>query len=228
MRVAAAVRRGGRDLGRRVQLPLGAARAPRPRPHRGRSSGRDHELPRALLHDVRQRSARRCCRGGSCRHEAGYGVSSDILSHVVDLATMLVGPITKVFGTHETFIRQRPLPQTVGFGAHYARGRPEDPMGDGDQRGLRRGAGRVRRRGQRHVRVLPFDDRPGEPDGVRRLRHHEERSGGTWRSSTSCRCASWTRTAGRRAGTPRCTAATATRTTATSCPATPTASASRT
>ena len=43
---------------------------------------------------------------------------------------MLVGPITKVFGTHETFIRQRPVPQTVGFGAHYARGRPEDPMGE--------------------------------------------------------------------------------------------------
>ncbi len=64
------------------------------------------------------------------QHEAGYGVSSDILSHVVDLATMLVGPITKVFGTNETFIRQRPVPQTVGFGAHYARGRPEDPMGE--------------------------------------------------------------------------------------------------
>ena len=26
--------------------------------------------------------------------QAGYGVSSDILSHVVDLATVLVGPIT--------------------------------------------------------------------------------------------------------------------------------------
>ena len=37
-------------------------------------------------------------------------MSSDILSHAVDLATHLVGPITDVVGTRETFIRQRPLP----------------------------------------------------------------------------------------------------------------------
>jgi predicted dehydrogenase len=59
--------------------------------------------------------------------QAGYGVSSDILSHVVDLATVLAGPITRVFGTSETFIRQRPLPQPGG--THYARGRPGDPTG---------------------------------------------------------------------------------------------------
>jgi predicted dehydrogenase len=60
--------------------------------------------------------------------QAGYGVSSDILSHVVDLATVLVGPITKVFGTHETFIRERPLPLSDGS-THYARGRAGDPTG---------------------------------------------------------------------------------------------------
>lgn len=59
--------------------------------------------------------------------EAGYGVSSDILSHAVDLATMLVGPITSVTGTMETFIKQRPLP-TAG-GTHYDRGRAGDPTG---------------------------------------------------------------------------------------------------
>jgi predicted dehydrogenase len=59
--------------------------------------------------------------------QAGYGVSSDILSHVVDLATVLAGPITRVFGTSETFIRERPLPQPGG--THYARGRPGDPTG---------------------------------------------------------------------------------------------------
>ena len=59
--------------------------------------------------------------------EAGYGVSSDILSHAVDLATMLVGPITSVSGTMETFIKDRPLPRAGG--THYDRGRPDDPTG---------------------------------------------------------------------------------------------------
>lgn len=59
--------------------------------------------------------------------EAGYGVSSDILSHAVDLATMLIGPIASVSGTMETFITDRPLP-TPG-GTHYDRGRPGDPTG---------------------------------------------------------------------------------------------------
>ncbi len=59
--------------------------------------------------------------------EAGYGVSSDILSHSVDLATMLVGPITRVSGTMETFIIDRPLPKAGG--THYDRGTPGDPTG---------------------------------------------------------------------------------------------------
>lgn len=59
--------------------------------------------------------------------EAGYGVSSDILSHAVDLATMLVGPIAKVSGAMETFIKERPLPREGG--THYDRGRPDDPTG---------------------------------------------------------------------------------------------------
>lgn len=59
--------------------------------------------------------------------EAGYGVSSDILSHAVDLATMLVGPVASVFGTMETFIKERPLPRAGG--THYDRGRPGDPTG---------------------------------------------------------------------------------------------------
>jgi predicted dehydrogenase len=57
--------------------------------------------------------------------QAGYGVTSDLMSHAVDLAHMLLGPITAVTGTLETFIRERPAP---GDGAsHYGRGRPEDP-----------------------------------------------------------------------------------------------------
>ncbi len=59
--------------------------------------------------------------------QAGYGVSTDILSHAVDLAHMLVGPIATVSGTMETFVRERPLPS--GAGTHYARGRLGDPTG---------------------------------------------------------------------------------------------------
>ncbi|HEY8094030.1 MAG TPA: Gfo/Idh/MocA family oxidoreductase [Acidimicrobiales bacterium] len=61
--------------------------------------------------------------------EGGYGASTDILSHAVDLAHVLVGPIAKVVGTKETFIRRRPLPQP-GAQGHYAVGRAEDPTGE--------------------------------------------------------------------------------------------------
>ncbi len=60
--------------------------------------------------------------------EAGHGVSSDILSHSIDLAHMLVGPIRRVVGTGETFIRERPLPK-AGGASHYSRGEPGDPTG---------------------------------------------------------------------------------------------------
>jgi predicted dehydrogenase len=57
--------------------------------------------------------------------DAGYGVTSDLLSHAVDLALMLIGPITRVVGTVETYIRERPAPSRAA--SHYGRGRPEDP-----------------------------------------------------------------------------------------------------
>ena len=60
--------------------------------------------------------------------EAGHGVSTDILSHSVDLAHYLVGPIAKVVGTGEIVIKQRPLP--IGGGTHYDRGKPGDPTGE--------------------------------------------------------------------------------------------------
>lgn len=59
--------------------------------------------------------------------ESGYGVSSDILSHAMDLAHFLIGPITSVTGTMETFITERPLPKAGG--THYDRGSPGDPTG---------------------------------------------------------------------------------------------------
>ena len=57
--------------------------------------------------------------------QGGHGVTSDLLSHSVDLAHFLAGPITRVVGTTATFIPERPL----GAGSHYGRGRPEDPHG---------------------------------------------------------------------------------------------------
>ena len=59
---------------------------------------------------------------------AGHGVSTDILSHSVDLAHFLIGGIASVVGTGETFIKQRPVPQ--GSGTHYDRGHPDDPTGE--------------------------------------------------------------------------------------------------
>jgi predicted dehydrogenase len=60
--------------------------------------------------------------------QGGYGVTSDLLSHAVDLGQMLLGPITRVVGTTATFIPERPLPQPGGA-SHYGRGEPGDPTG---------------------------------------------------------------------------------------------------
>jgi predicted dehydrogenase len=59
--------------------------------------------------------------------QAGYGATTDLMSHSVDLAHMLLGPIKRVVGATETFIRERPLPGAGG--THYGRGRAEDPKG---------------------------------------------------------------------------------------------------
>jgi predicted dehydrogenase len=59
--------------------------------------------------------------------EAGYGVSSDLLSHAVDAAHFLVGPIRRVVGARATAIAERPLP--AAGGTHYGRGTPGDPTG---------------------------------------------------------------------------------------------------
>lgn len=60
--------------------------------------------------------------------QGGHGVSSDILSHAVDLSMMLNGPITRVVGTGATFIARRPV--AVGPASHYALGSPDDPTGE--------------------------------------------------------------------------------------------------
>jgi predicted dehydrogenase len=62
------------------------------------------------------------------QEEAGYGVLSDLMSHAIDMAQFLCGPIARVVAVKETFVRERPLP-VAGATTHYARGRPGDPTG---------------------------------------------------------------------------------------------------
>ena len=58
---------------------------------------------------------------------AGSGVLGDIMSHVVDMAHMLIGDIDRVVSSRHTFITERPLPS--GQGTHFGLGRPDDPTG---------------------------------------------------------------------------------------------------
>src|SRR5439155_7237613 len=51
--------------------------------------------------------------------EGGFGVSSDLLSHAVDTAHFLAGPIRRLVGTRATTIPERPVPR-AGAG-HYGR-----------------------------------------------------------------------------------------------------------
>ncbi len=60
------------------------------------------------------------------QEEAGYGALSDIMSHAIDMAQFLCGPIRRVVAAKETFVRERPLP-VPGTGTHYDRGKPGDP-----------------------------------------------------------------------------------------------------
>jgi len=62
------------------------------------------------------------------RELSGSGAQADLMSHVADMAHMLAGPIKRVIGNHETFIRQRPL-ATPGEGTHFSVSEG-GPMGD--------------------------------------------------------------------------------------------------
>jgi predicted dehydrogenase len=54
-------------------------------------------------------------------------VSTDLLSHAVDLAHFIVGPVERLVGTMATFIPDRPLARPGG--SHYATGTAGDPTG---------------------------------------------------------------------------------------------------
>jgi predicted dehydrogenase len=53
------------------------------------------------------------------RERAGMGALGDLMSHAIDMALMLAGPIARVVGQEETFIKERPV-ATPGQGDHYA------------------------------------------------------------------------------------------------------------
>jgi len=57
------------------------------------------------------------------------GTLSDLMLHVIDMAHMLAGPITRVTSDKEIFIRRRPIPPS-GSGTHYDVGSSDGPMGD--------------------------------------------------------------------------------------------------
>jgi predicted dehydrogenase len=57
---------------------------------------------------------------------AGYGVLGDIMSHVMDIALMLIGPVKRVISNRHTFITERPKP-IPGSGTHYSVGKAGDP-----------------------------------------------------------------------------------------------------
>jgi predicted dehydrogenase len=60
--------------------------------------------------------------------EQGHGTLSDLLSHAIDMAHLLAGPIDQVVGSRETFIQTRPLPRPGG--THYDTANPDDPRGE--------------------------------------------------------------------------------------------------
>ena len=66
------------------------------------------------------------------RDIAGWGVLGDIMSHVIDMALYLVGPIRRVVARQETMITERPLVER-GQGSHFSTGSgPTGPVTNED------------------------------------------------------------------------------------------------
>ena len=61
--------------------------------------------------------------------EGGYGVTSDLLSHSVDLAQMLVGP-DHARRRHDRDVHRASARSLVPGAGHYGRGAPGDPTGE--------------------------------------------------------------------------------------------------
>ena len=65
--------------------------------------------------------------------KAGLGALGDLMSHVIDMAHMMAGPIVEAVGNGHTFIAARPLP-TPGAGTHFSVGGdgPKGPVTNED------------------------------------------------------------------------------------------------
>lgn len=59
--------------------------------------------------------------------QGGYGASTDLLCHAVDLAVHLLGPVASVVGSRRTVVTERPLPAAAG--THFAQGSADAPRG---------------------------------------------------------------------------------------------------
>lgn len=66
------------------------------------------------------------------REQAGYGTLGDLMSHTLDMAMMLAGPVAEVVSQQETFIRERP--QAAEAGTHFSvvSGGPTGPVTNED------------------------------------------------------------------------------------------------
>jgi predicted dehydrogenase len=62
------------------------------------------------------------------REVAGLGTLGDLMSHVIDMAHMICGPIERLVGNQHTFITKRPL-ATKGEGTHFTT-RTDGPFAD--------------------------------------------------------------------------------------------------
>jgi predicted dehydrogenase len=60
---------------------------------------------------------------------AGLGTLGDIMSHVVDMASLLIGPVKRVVSNTHTFIQRRPL-AVPGEGTAFSVGGEADPIGE--------------------------------------------------------------------------------------------------
>lgn len=63
------------------------------------------------------------------RNLAGLGTLGDLMSHVIDMAHTMAGPISRVVANQETFIPKRPL-SAPGEGTHFSVGSVDSPLED--------------------------------------------------------------------------------------------------
>ena len=126
---------------------------------------RDHELLRSVLLDVRVRSAGPLVVALPRRPGRPRGLDRHPQPHRRPRPLPRrrpAGSITRLVGTGETFIKERPLP--TGAGTHYDRGRPGDPTGTVTNEDYIAFLCTFASGATGHVRGVALDGRPREPE----------------------------------------------------------------